>query len=186
MEAPSFSELLRRDIGAVSKVGPEVRDPHADGKLEVGYCSAGDNRLEWGMLMGEVVGNKSSSCNRRNSSMPISRPRSPCCDEAVIREQSGLKVLAGNWGSLWLVYPPKLLRPAVGRLFCIAGGAMGLCPLETNGLGLGPGREMLDLDRIMGAAAEDPVACVVFERFIGRLWSCGRVSKSGADTEYRL
>jgi len=31
---------------------------------------------------------------------------------------------------------------------------------------------MLDLDRIMGAAAEDPAACVVFERFIGRLWSC--------------
>jgi hypothetical protein len=58
---------------------------------------------------------------------------------------------------------------------------MGFCPLETNGLGLG--RETLDLDRIMGAAAEDPAACVVFERFIGRLWSCGRVSESGADTE---
>jgi hypothetical protein len=88
-------------MGAVSKVGPEVRDPHADGKLEVRYCSAGDKRVEGGMLMGEVVGNKSSSCIRRNSSMPISRPRSPCCDGAVIREHSGVKVPVGNWGSLW-------------------------------------------------------------------------------------
>jgi hypothetical protein len=53
-------------------------------------------------------------------------------------------------------------------------------PLRVNGFGFGPGRAMLDLDRIMGAIEEDPVACVVFERFMGRLWSCGCVSMSGS------
>ena len=38
---------------------------------------------------------------------------------------------------------------------------------------------MLDLDRIIGAAVEDPAACVVFERFMGRLWSCKWGSKWG-------
>jgi hypothetical protein len=46
-------------------------------------------------------------------------------------------------------------------------------PLRANAFGLGPGRAMLDLDRIIGAIEEDPAACVVFERFMGRLWSCG-------------
>ena len=53
----------------------------------------------------------------------------------------------------------------------MAGRLMGLGPLATNRFGLGPGREMVDLDRIMGAAAEDPEVCVVLERFMGRLWS---------------
>jgi hypothetical protein len=57
MEAPSFSELLHRDMGAVSSVGPEVMDPQTEGKLELGYASGscGDKRVDAGMLMGEVV-----------------------------------------------------------------------------------------------------------------------------------
>jgi hypothetical protein len=39
-------ELLHLDIGAVSSVGPEVRDPQADGKVALGYACGG-------MLMGE-------------------------------------------------------------------------------------------------------------------------------------
>lgn len=57
--------------------------------------------------------------------------------------------------------------------------ASGLGPLLAKGFGLDPGREMLDLDRIIGAAVEDPAACVVFERFMGRLWSCRWESKWG-------
>jgi hypothetical protein len=65
-----------------------------------------------------------------------------------------------------------LLGPAADRLLCMTGGVIGLGPLQTNGFGLAPGRDMLDLERIMGAIIEDPAACVVFERFMGRLWSC--------------
>jgi hypothetical protein len=58
--------------------------------------------------------------------------------------------------------------------------------LRANGFGLGPGRATLDLERIMGAIEEDPVACVVFERFMGRLWSCGCVSLSGSGAAYLI
>lgn len=68
MEAPSFSELLHRDMGAVSSVGPEVIDPQAEGKLELGYGSnsCGDKRVDGGILMGEAVV-KSLSCTIRYS-----------------------------------------------------------------------------------------------------------------------
>lgn len=59
-------------------------------------------------------------------------------------------------------------------------------PLRANAFGLGPGRAMLDLDRIIGAIEEDPAACVVFERFMGRLWSCGRVSMSRSGFASRI
>lgn len=36
---------------------------------------------------------------------------------------------------------------------------------------------MLDLDLTMGAIVDDPAACVVFERFIGLLWSCRNATR---------
>jgi hypothetical protein len=39
----------------------------------------------------------------------------------------------------------------------------------TKPPGAGPPRDMLDLERDMGAAVEDAAVCVVFERFMGLL-----------------
>ena len=56
--------------------------------------------------------------------------------------------------------------------------------MPTKGLGVGLGREMLDLDvRIMGAAIDDPATCVVLERFLGRLWPCTLGNEGGGTPE---
>jgi hypothetical protein len=80
MEALSFTELLHLDMGAVSKVGPELSDPQTEGRLDIGYCPVPceGSEDELGMLTGEMVGNKSSSAMVKNSSNGISRPSSPC------------------------------------------------------------------------------------------------------------
>jgi hypothetical protein len=90
-------------MGAVSNVGPEVMDPQRDGKLELGYCSesCGDNRVGGGMLMGELLENRSSLFIDRNSLMSNSRPSSPWCDSPDMRVSSGAKVLEIYCGWPW-------------------------------------------------------------------------------------
>lgn len=54
-------------------------------------------------------------------------------------------------------------------LGCATGGIGSAGAFGKKGSVLEPAVVMLELDRIMGAVVEDAGACVVLERFIGRL-----------------